>query len=133
MANAALFGKPKGLVKNESNKSKIGPTPLFNRTQNRNKLLFIVWHFVQYPNMSYGLVISVTFHILQPHINITAGNHAIGTVRKFPTLPLNANGVWIDPTGGVWRQASTVANKDAIPDYAQVSNAPTLPLPDYER
>lgn len=61
------------------------------------------------------------------------GNHAIGTVRKFPTLPLNANGVWIDPAGGVWRQASTVT-KDGIPDYAQVSStAPTLPLPDYER
>lgn len=65
---------------------------------------------------------------------ITSGNHAIGTVRKFPTLPLNANGVWIDPAGGVWRQATAVAtNKEPIPDYAQVSAAPTLPLPDYER
>lgn len=63
-----------------------------------------------------------------------AGNHAIGTVRKFPTLPLNSNGVWIDPAGGVWRQASTVTNKDTIHDYAQVSStAPTLQLPDYER
>lgn len=62
------------------------------------------------------------------------GNHAIGTVRKFPTLPLNANGVWIDPAGGVWRQAAAVT-KDGIADYAQVSSsaAPTLPLPDYER
>lgn len=61
------------------------------------------------------------------------GNHAIGTVRKFPTLPLNANGVWIDPAGGVWRQATAVT-KDGIADYAQVSStAPTLPLPDYER
>lgn len=64
---------------------------------------------------------------------IITGNHAIGTVRKFPTLPLNSNGVWIDPAGGVWRQASAVANKDSIADYAQVSTAPTLPLPDYER
>lgn len=61
------------------------------------------------------------------------GNHAIGSVRKFPTLPLNANGVWIDPAGGVWRQAAAVT-KDGIADYAQVSStAPTLPLPDYER
>lgn len=29
-------------------------------------------------------------------------------MRKFPTLPLNSNGVWIDPTGGVWRKASGV-------------------------
>lgn len=64
---------------------------------------------------------------------IIAGNHAIGTVRKFPTLPLNSNGVWIDPAGGVWRQASAVTHKDSIADYAQVSTAPTLPLPDYER
>lgn len=65
-------------------------------------------------------------------MNSITGNHAIGTVRKFPTLPLNQNGVWIDPAGGVWRQA--VTNKDAIGDYAQVSStAPTLPLPDYER
>lgn len=64
---------------------------------------------------------------------IITGNHAIGTVRKFPTLPLNSNGVWIDPAGGVWRQASAVAHKDSIADYAQVSTAPTLPLPDYER
>lgn len=61
-----------------------------------------------------------------------AGNHAIGTVRKFPTLPLNPNGVWIDPGGGVWRQASEIT-KEAITDYAAVSSAPTLPLPDYER
>lgn len=64
---------------------------------------------------------------------IITGNHAIGTVRKFPTLPLNSNGVWIDPAGGVWRQATSVTNKDSIADYAQVSTAPTLPLPDYER
>ncbi|XP_055687324.1 protein sax-3-like [Lutzomyia longipalpis] len=69
------------------------------------------------------------------------GNHAIGTVRKFPTLPLNTGangsvgggtatggGVWIDPSGGVWRHA-----KDGIPDYAQISANQTLPLPDYER
>lgn len=66
-------------------------------------------------------------------MKIIIGNHAIGTVRKFPTLPLNSNGVWIDPAGGVWRQASAVTAKDQIPDYAQISAAPTLPLPDYER
>ncbi|XP_055634932.1 protein sax-3-like [Toxorhynchites rutilus septentrionalis] len=65
-------------------------------------------------------------------LNSMHGNHAIGTVRKFPTLPLNPNGVWIDPGGGVWRQASDIT-KEAITDYAAVSNAPTLPLPDYER
>ncbi|EAT41462.1 AAEL006901-PA [Aedes aegypti] len=65
-------------------------------------------------------------------LNNMHGNHAIGTVRKFPTLPLNPNGVWIDPGGGVWRQASEIT-KEAITDYAAVSNAPTLPLPDYER
>jgi roundabout, axon guidance receptor 2 len=63
-----------------------------------------------------------------------AGNHAIGTVRKFPTLPLNPNGVWIDPGGGVWKQATnTDISKQSVSDYAQVSMAPTLPLPDYER
>lgn len=40
-------------------------------------------------------------------MKIITGNHAIGTVRKFPTLPLNQNGVWIDPAGGIWRQASS--------------------------
>lgn len=40
------------------------------------------------------------------NLKIITGNHAIGTVRKFPTLPLNSNGVWIDPAGGIWRQAS---------------------------
>uniref|UniRef100_A0A182JQB0 Roundabout n=1 Tax=Anopheles christyi TaxID=43041 RepID=A0A182JQB0_9DIPT len=65
-------------------------------------------------------------------LNNMHGNHAIGTVRKFPTLPLNPNGVWIDPGGGVWRQASDIT-KEVITDYAQVSAAPTLPLPDYER
>lgn len=53
-----------------------------------------------------------------------SGNHAIGTVRKFPTLPLNSNGVWIDPTGGVWRQANagaTASGKDHIADYAQIA------------
>lgn len=65
------------------------------------------------------------------------GNHAIGTVRKFPTLPLNANGVWIDPTGGVWRQATDIPNVangkagENVADYTAA--APTLPLPDYER
>lgn len=67
-----------------------------------------------------------------------AGNHAIGTVRKFPTLPLNANGVWIDPTGGVWRQAtdvSAVAGVNGGKSEGNVSAAapPQLPLPDYER
>ncbi|XP_052894838.1 protein sax-3-like [Anopheles moucheti] len=65
-------------------------------------------------------------------LNNMHGNHAIGTVRKFPTLPLNPNGVWIDPGGGVWRQATDIT-KEVITDYAQVSAAPTLPLPDYER
>ena len=62
------------------------------------------------------------------------GNHAIGTVRKFPTLPLNANGVYIDPSGGVWRQATdiqNVSNGKNVTDYTAA--APTLPLPDYER
>lgn len=48
-------------------------------------------------------------------LSLIAGNHAIGTVRKFPTLPLNSNGVWIDPTGGVWRKASGV--KEQTGDY----------------
>lgn len=62
------------------------------------------------------------------------GSHAIGTVRKFPTLPLNSNGVWIDSSGGVWRQAVPVIDKDHAPDYAQVSAAAAEPtLPDYER
>lgn len=70
--------------------------------------------------------------------NMITGNHAIGTVRKFPTLPLNANGVWIDPTGGVWRQATDIQNVangkpngENVADYTAA--APTLPLPDYER
>lgn len=63
-----------------------------------------------------------------------SGNHAIGTVRKFPTLPLNPNGVWIDPTGGVWRQASNITTKEGIPEYSQVAGGtPQHPLPDYER
>jgi roundabout, axon guidance receptor 2 len=63
-----------------------------------------------------------------------SGNHAIGTVRKFPTLPLNPNGVWIDPGGGVWKQATTNdITKQPVADYAQVGVAPNLPLPDYER
>jgi roundabout, axon guidance receptor 2 len=67
-------------------------------------------------------------------VNIITGNHAIGTVRKFPTLPLNANGVWIDPTGGVWRQATDVQNITANGAKTDVPNAaPQLPLPDYER
>ena len=65
------------------------------------------------------------------------GNHAIGTVRKFPTLPLNANGVWIDPCGGVWRQATDVqsipANGAKSGDGNVPSQPPQLPLPDYER
>lgn len=56
---------------------------------------------------------------------IGSGNHAIGTVRKFPTLPLNSNGVWIDPTGGVWRQANATGNaannKEHIADYTHIS------------
>ncbi|XP_054744412.1 roundabout homolog 2 [Anastrepha obliqua] len=71
--------------------------------------------------------------IKQTSLGSLHGNHAIGAVRKFPTLPLNANGVWIDPTGGVWRQASTCTTKDQLPDYAQVTGQQTLPLPDYER
>lgn len=78
------------------------------------------------------------------------GNHAIGAVRKFPTLPLNASGgggVWIDPAGGVWRQANTTSSsscttKEQLPDYSQVAGQTTqqhqqqqhhMPLPDYER
>lgn len=76
------------------------------------------------------------------------GNHAIGAVRKFPTLPLNANGgggVWIDPAGGVWRQTNSTSctTKEPLPDYAQVTGQQTtqqqqqqqhhMPLPDYER
>lgn len=65
------------------------------------------------------------------------GNHAIGTVRKFPTLPLNANGVWIDPTGGVWRQATDVQNIPANGMNGEgnipANVPPQLPLPDYER
>ncbi|XP_068151566.1 roundabout homolog 2 isoform X1 [Drosophila tropicalis] len=76
------------------------------------------------------------------------GNHAIGTVRKFPTLPLNGgggvgsgggingpngntttgpNGLWIDPSGGVWRHPSGVgggvgaATKEQLPGYAQAT------------
>nr|XP_014087327.1 roundabout homolog 2 [Bactrocera oleae] len=71
--------------------------------------------------------------IKQTSLGSLHGNHAIGAVRKFPTLPLNANGVWIDPTGGVWRQASNCTTKDQLPDYAQVTGQQTLPLPDYER
>ena len=59
------------------------------------------------------------------------GNHTIGTIRKFPTLPLNQSGVWIDPTGGVWRQATAVTTKEPMIDYNQ--SPPTLPMPDYER
>lgn len=62
------------------------------------------------------------------------GNHAIGTVRKFPTLPLNANGVWIDPAGGVWRQATDVQNITANGiKPGDGTQPPQLPLPDYER
>lgn len=61
------------------------------------------------------------------------GNHAIGTVRKFPTLPLNANGVWIDPTGGVWRQATDVQANGMNGEGNIPAAPPQLPLPDYER
>lgn len=42
-------------------------------------------------------------------------------MRKFPTLPLNSNGVWIDPTGGVWQKATAAAGKEHIADYAQIA------------
>ncbi|KAH8393705.1 hypothetical protein KR200_010013, partial [Drosophila serrata] len=103
--------------------------------------------------------------IKQTSLGSLHGNHAIGTVRKFPTLPLNGggavgavgsnstaatgpNGLWIDPTGGVWRQGSgaggggvtgpngTCTTKEQLPGYAQATaqqgQQPTL-LPDYER
>ena len=54
-------------------------------------------------------------------------------MRKFPNLQLNANGVWIDPAGGVWRQAASCTSKEPLPDYAQVAGQQMLPLPDYER
>lgn len=66
-----------------------------------------------------------------------AGNHAIGTVRKFPQLPLNSNGVWIDETGGVWRQATDIQNatttREKMGDGNVPLQPPQLPLPDYER
>ncbi|XP_017155078.1 uncharacterized protein LOC108164013 isoform X2 [Drosophila miranda] len=98
--------------------------------------------------------------IKQTSLGSLHGNHAIGTVRKFPTLPLNGggpgggavgsnststtgpNGLWIDPSGGVWRQATGgaaaggAATKEQLPGYAQATaqqgQQPTL-LPDYER
>ncbi|XP_037710633.1 roundabout homolog 2 isoform X2 [Drosophila subpulchrella] len=105
--------------------------------------------------------------IKQTSLGSLHGNHAIGTVRKFPTLPLNGggavgavgsnstaatgqNGLWIDPTGGVWRQGAGNGNgnpggagangscttKEQLPGYAQATaqqgQQPTL-LPDYER
>ncbi|KAH8251221.1 hypothetical protein KR032_003276, partial [Drosophila birchii] len=101
--------------------------------------------------------------IKQTSLGSLHGNHAIGTVRKFPTLPLNGggavgavgsnstaatgpNGLWIDPTGGVWRQGAgaggatgangTCTTKEQLPGYAQATaqqgQQPTL-LPDYER
>ncbi|XP_041449806.1 roundabout homolog 2 isoform X1 [Drosophila obscura] len=99
--------------------------------------------------------------IKQTSLGSLHGNHAIGTVRKFPTLPLNGggpvgavgsnststtgpNGLWIDPSGGVWRQASGGGGgagggttKEQLPGYAQATaqqgqQQPTL-LPDYER
>ncbi|XP_034668091.1 uncharacterized protein LOC117901452 isoform X3 [Drosophila subobscura] len=105
--------------------------------------------------------------IKQTSLGSLHGNHAIGTVRKFPTLPLNGggpvgaggsnststtngpNGLWIDPSGGVWRQAAGGgaaagsaagggATKEQLPGYAQATaqqgqqQQPTL-LPDYER
>lgn len=104
-----------------------------------------------------------------------SGNHAIGTVRKFPTLPMNGGGggggggaggaggnscatnggnsgtgLWIDPSGGVWRQAANAAScttKEQLPGYAQATaqrgqsntgggqqqQQQQQPLPDYER
>lgn len=101
-----------------------------------------------------------------------SGNHAIGTVRKFPTLPMNGGGggggvggggggnscapnggnsgtgLWIDPSGGVWRQAANAAScttKEQLPGYAQATaqrgqsntggggGQQQQPLPDYER
>ncbi|XP_052853743.1 roundabout homolog 2 isoform X2 [Drosophila gunungcola] len=110
--------------------------------------------------------------IKQTSLGSLHGNHAIGTVRKFPTLPLNGggavgavgsnstaangqNGLWIDPSGGVWRQGAGNGNgtgngngnpggassntgmgttKEQLPGYAQATQGqqPTL-LPDYER
>ncbi|KAH8293237.1 hypothetical protein KR018_000965, partial [Drosophila ironensis] len=104
--------------------------------------------------------------IKQTSLGSLHGNHAIGTVRKFPTLPLNGggavgaagsnstaasgpNGLWIDPTGGVWRQgggggggsaggngSGSGSTKEQLPGYAQATaqqgQQPTL-LPDYER
>ena len=85
------------------------------------------------------IAIIKTFHLDFLLLSLITRNHAIGTVRKFPTLPLNANGVWIDPTGGVWRQATDVQN--GMKSEGNVSAAagatqappPQLPLPDYER
>lgn len=66
--------------------------------------------------------------------NMITGNHAIGTVRRFPTLPLNSNGVWIDPTGGVWRHANDIQTSgENGTDYSTATTAPALPNPDYER
>lgn len=84
-----------------------------------------------------------------PYVLFISGNHAIGTVRKFPTLPLNGggavgaggsnstaaagqsgHGLWIDPTSGVWRQAAGGGNpggvgscttKEQLPGYAQAT------------
>jgi hypothetical protein len=62
-------------------------------------------------------------------------------VRKFPTLPLNSSGVWIDPSGGVWRQANDIQNMSApgVKAGGEESDIPSqqppqhLILPDYER
>ncbi|XP_062127281.1 roundabout homolog 2 isoform X1 [Drosophila sulfurigaster albostrigata] len=81
--------------------------------------------------------------IKQTSLGSLHGNHAIGTVRKFPTLPMNggggigggnscalsggnnsggSNGLWIDPSGGVWRQASaSCTTKEQLPGYAQAT------------
>ncbi|EDW11342.2 roundabout homolog 2 [Drosophila mojavensis] len=118
--------------------------------------------------------------IKQTSLGSLHGNHAIGTVRKFPTLPMNgagagvggvggcggagggnsvgvgcgaggnsggSSGLWIDPSGGVWRQAgSGSTTKDQLPGYAQATaqqggqprqqqgqSNTQQPLPDYER
>ncbi|XP_070064951.1 protein sax-3 isoform X3 [Drosophila virilis] len=80
--------------------------------------------------------------IKQTSLGSLHGNHAIGTVRKFPTLPMNggigggggsgnnggnsgiggSNGLWIDPSGGVWRQAAgSCTTKEQLPGYAQAT------------
>ncbi|ALC37946.1 robo3 [Drosophila busckii] len=103
--------------------------------------------------------------IKQTSLGSLHGNHAIGTVRKFPTLPMNGagagcsggsssnvggpNGLWIDPSGAIWRQATSCTTKEPLPGYAQATaqqqqqqqhqqqqqgqSNTQQPLPDYER